>query len=357
MGTSAYVALKKKGKYCRLSRKTAKITSHNGFPVLTSILDNFQDQRDVFSRCLGSVATNINDLRPAISIIKPAVSKQQHNIKMEPEFRVKDSDVLITDSVLDFSKYLTSSDLPDSPEEFFDDLFISDQLEKPLPAQVRIKEEPCYSTSSSRCSTPESLLPEHDFENTDFPSPQFYNKDYRRDSLMYQLQQSPTQQNKESARLHLEENMEEAFSFYDTSGEESGSAPNSPRPRKSKMASKTSKRKYCDKGSDEYRLKRERNNIAVRKSRNKTKMKQIETEVKVSELNDQNEQLKSKVVMLQRELSALRNFVALNSPGLVAKAPGFFSSAAPNNLHNQSIHFNCTTDKSKSKNGRVNRVC
>jgi len=351
--------LNKKGKNARLQRKTAKITSYNGFSVVSNILDNLQDQRDVFSRCLGTVATNINDLSPHVNClgsINPAVSKkQQQNNIMEPEFRLRDSDVLITDSVLDFSKYLTSSDLPDSPEAFFDDLFVADQLEKPLPAQVRIKEEPCYSTSSSRCSTPESLLPEHDFENTDFPSPQFYTNDYRKDSLMYQLQ-SASQQRNRSAKGQLQEKLEQAFAQYDTSGEESSSAPNSPCPRKARANMKTGKRKFCDKASDEYRQKRERNNIAVRKSRNKTKMKQIETEVRVSELNDQNEQLKNKVVLLQRELAALRNFVALNSPSLVAKAPGFFNSAVPNNLNNPGIYLDCT-NKSKGKNGRVTRVC
>eukprot|EP00794_Sanderia_malayensis_P020282 gene20282-22268_t len=249
---------------------------------------------------------------------------------MEPEFRLRDSDVLITDSVLDFSKYLTSSDLPESPEEFFDDLFDAEQLEKNLPAQVKIKEEPCYSTSSSRCSTPESLLPEHDFENTEFPSPQFYANDYKKESLVYQLHSVRKQKYGNTASdAEVQKKYDQLFigSEYDSTScdEESISAANSPCPtRKGRSVMKTAKRKMFDKGTDEYRLKRERNNIAVRKSRNKTKMKQLQTEVKVSELNDQNEQLKNKVLHLQRELAALRNFVALNSPSLVAKAPGFF---------------------------------
>lgn len=359
--TSSNVALFEQGKYARLQRKSTNLTSHNGLPVLTSILDYTQDQKDVFSRCLGRVVLNINDLSPQSSIINLAVSKKQQQNIMENEFRLRDSDVLVTDSVLDFSKYLTSSDLPASPEGFFDDLFEEDKLEKPLPAQVRIKQEPCYSTSSSRCSTPESLLPEHDFENTDFPSPQFYCNDFRQDSLMYQLQ-SAGQQKKGTSKGELHEELEQALAHRypdddDSEDEDSMSspstAPSSPSPRRAGL--KSSRRKFCSKGTDEYRLKRERNNIAVRKSRNKTKMKQVETEVKVSELHEANEQLKSKVVLLQRELASLRNFVALNAPSLVSKAPGFFNSAVPNN-HNSSIYLNCT-NKSKVINGHVNRVC
>ncbi|XP_065058757.1 CCAAT/enhancer-binding protein delta-like [Rhopilema esculentum] len=268
---------------------------------------------------------------------------------MDCEFRLRDSDVLITDSVLDFSKYLTSSDLPASPEEFFDDLFVEEKTEKPLPCPVKIKEEPCYSSASSRCSTPESLLPEHDFENIDIPSPKFYGNECRQDSLVYQLQSGKTnvQQNEP-----LHHKLHQALTHF----QDLQASPAPSGPRKAKSSQKASKRKSCDKSTDEYRMKRERNNIAVRKSRNKSKMKHIETEVRVSQLSDQNDQLRSKVVLLQRELAALRNFVALNAPALVAKAPGFFSSAVPNNIDNPSIYLNCT-DKSKIINGRVERVC
>ena len=245
---------------------------------------------------------------------------------MDCELRLKDSDVLITDSVLDFSKYLTSSDLPASPEEFFDDLFVADEYdyETPLPACVKIKEEPCYSSASSRCSTPESLLPEHDFENIDLPSPKFYGNDYRQDSLIYQLQSTNQRKNNVESKNQLQKLHHALHQYKEAS-------PNAAA-RKAKLSTKASKRKHCDKASDEYRVKRERNNIAVRKSRSKSKIKHIETEVRVSELADQNDQLRSKVVLLQRELAALRNFVGLNAPSLVAKAPGFFSSAVPNNL-------------------------
>lgn len=61
-----------------------------------------------------------------------------------------------------------------------------------------------------------------------------------------------------------------------------------------------------DKHTNEYRQKRERNNIAVRKSRFKTKQKFVETLMKVDELTEENDRLHSRVDHLTKELSALR---------------------------------------------------
>lgn len=257
------------------------------------------------------------------SINKLAVSKPQQQHIMDSELR--DSDVLFTDCVLDFSKYLTSTDLPASPEEFFDDLFEQEEKQKVEVPIVKIKEEPCfsnssYSTSSSRCSTPESLLPEHDYEN-DFPSPQF---EPERDSyLVHQLQKV---NNNEERKVNLEKKLQEALVNLQKTNRKTTSSSNN------RKASKPSKRKSLEKDSEEYRAKRERNNVAVRKSRTKSKMRHIETKMKVSDLCEENEQLKSKISLLQRELNALRNFVAVNmSPALVSKAPGYSYSAVPSN--------------------------
>ena len=62
-----------------------------------------------------------------------------------------------------------------------------------------------------------------------------------------------------------------------------------------------------EKGSDEYRRRRERNNIAVRKSREKAKMRTRETEDRVKILARENERLQKKVELLQEELSVLRS--------------------------------------------------
>lgn len=77
---------------------------------------------------------------------------------------------------------------------------------------------------------------------------------------------------------------------------------------KSRRAS--SSKKSVEKGSDEYRQKRERNNIAVRKSRFKSKQKYVETQHKVDELQEENTRLQSKVDFLTKELNVLRSLFA-----------------------------------------------
>lgn len=70
---------------------------------------------------------------------------------------------------------------------------------------------------------------------------------------------------------------------------------------------KNKSKKSVDKHSEEYKIRRERNNIAVRKSRDKAKMRNLETQHKVLELTAENERLQKKVEQLSRELSTLRN--------------------------------------------------
>lgn len=70
---------------------------------------------------------------------------------------------------------------------------------------------------------------------------------------------------------------------------------------------KSKSKKLVDKHSDEYRLRRERNNIAVRKSRDKAKLRNVETQHKVLELSAENERLQKRVEQLSRELATLRN--------------------------------------------------
>lgn len=67
--------------------------------------------------------------------------------------------------------------------------------------------------------------------------------------------------------------------------------------------------KSVDKASDEYRRRRERNNIAVRKSREKAKVRSRETEEKVKLLVKDNELLKKKVEILTEELNVLRSLI------------------------------------------------
>lgn len=71
-------------------------------------------------------------------------------------------------------------------------------------------------------------------------------------------------------------------------------------------ASGAKHKKYVDKHSAEYRLRRERNNVAVRKSRDKAKLRNLETQQKVVELTADNERLRRRVEHLSRELDTLR---------------------------------------------------
>lgn len=62
-----------------------------------------------------------------------------------------------------------------------------------------------------------------------------------------------------------------------------------------------------DKNSDEYKKRRERNNMAVKKSRNKSKQRTQQTMHRVNELKDENDRLETKVKILSKELSFLKD--------------------------------------------------
>jgi len=342
-------------------------------------------------------------------------------------------DGYFNDCVLDLSRYLTSSDLPATPREFFDDLFHeksaagaeNSALDKPLSAHhhggtgvIKVKEEP-DSTATSRCSTPESLLPEHDFDNGEFPTPKFSGGNESgvlvgkekpgSGSLMCQLQSiqqnssgnhgnivtlnnnnhssnnnnnnnkstnNNTDADSNDSNSDVEMDMENLDinaqklkaalaqlkhnnnnnnnsreNEYRLPGGDSrdgsegtGDAPTTPvdglpstlphlpqqsqQPHKNPLKSPRSKsRKAIEKGTDEYIVKRERNNVAVRKSRTKAKLKHIETQMRVGELTEENEQLRNRVASLQKELNALKSFISYNCPGNV-KPPCFSSSTS-----------------------------
>lgn len=67
-------------------------------------------------------------------------------------------------------------------------------------------------------------------------------------------------------------------------------------------------KKSVDRYSPEYRQRRERNNIAVRKSRDKAKQRNLEMQQKMIELSSENDRLHKTIEQLTRELSSLRNF-------------------------------------------------
>ena len=69
------------------------------------------------------------------------------------------------------------------------------------------------------------------------------------------------------------------------------------------------KKHHVDKHSDEYKRRRERNNIAVRKSREKAKQRSRETEKKVNELYSENDSLRQKLSQMTRKVQILRQLL------------------------------------------------
>uniref|UniRef100_A0A1A8MT56 CCAAT/enhancer-binding protein gamma n=2 Tax=Nothobranchius TaxID=28779 RepID=A0A1A8MT56_9TELE len=67
------------------------------------------------------------------------------------------------------------------------------------------------------------------------------------------------------------------------------------------------KKPTVDKDSDEYRQRRERNNLAVKKSRMRSKQKAMDTQQRVNELKEENERLEAKIKLLSKELSVLKD--------------------------------------------------
>ena len=89
-------------------------------------------------------------------------------------------------------------------------------------------------------------------------------------------------------------------------------------------AAKKSKKKSLDRSTREYREKRERNNIAVRKSREKNRQQIMETQQRVKELEDENSALQSKITLLSKELKVLKDLFAsagVNQPPSLCVKP------------------------------------
>ncbi|KAJ7999337.1 hypothetical protein DPEC_G00193340 [Dallia pectoralis] len=93
-----------------------------------------------------------------------------------------------------------------------------------------------------------------------------------------------------------------------------------------------------DKDSDEYRQRRERNNLAVKKSRMRSKQKAQDTQQRVNELKEENERLEAKIKLLSKELSVLKDLFLEHAHNLADNVqppgPGGASPAQNNNNNN-----------------------
>ena len=87
-------------------------------------------------------------------------------------------------------------------------------------------------------------------------------------------------------------------------GRPKGSTFKAPAPSRTTISS--SRRKPVPRNSEEYRERRDRNNVAVRKSREKAREKQQHTEHRLKILSDKNDELQKKVDLLTKELTVLK---------------------------------------------------
>lgn len=100
------------------------------------------------------------------------------------------------------------------------------------------------------------------------------------------------------------------------------------------------KKPQADKDSEEYRQRRERNNLAVKKSRMRSKQKAMDTQQRVNELKEENERLEAKIKLLSKELSVLKDLFLEHAHNLAdnvqppAGAEGSSPAAATNNMSN-----------------------
>ncbi|PIK45535.1 putative CCAAT/enhancer-binding protein gamma-like [Apostichopus japonicus] len=96
-----------------------------------------------------------------------------------------------------------------------------------------------------------------------------------------------------------------------------------------------SQKKYLhDKDSEEYKKRRERNNVAVRKSRDKSRWKTQQTLDKINELKAENSKLEGKVSLLSKELSVLKDLFLSHAEELPDPSTtfGLFNSGASSKL-------------------------
>lgn len=73
--------------------------------------------------------------------------------------------------------------------------------------------------------------------------------------------------------------------------------------------------------STDYQEKRERNNVAVKKSREQTREKTKQTLERVAHLRSENEQLEQQVKLLSKELDVLKDLFKVSHPQDIASTP------------------------------------
>ncbi|KAK2913917.1 hypothetical protein Q8A67_002316 [Cirrhinus molitorella] len=107
------------------------------------------------------------------------------------------------------------------------------------------------------------------------------------------------------------------------------------------------KKSIADKNSDEYRQRRERNNLAVKKSRMRSKQKAQDTQQRVNELKEENERLEAKIKLLSKELSVLKDLFLEHAHNLADNVQPPASGGGPGDLCNNNNNNNNSGNSSQ----------
>uniref|UniRef100_A0A914Z4D1 BZIP domain-containing protein n=1 Tax=Panagrolaimus superbus TaxID=310955 RepID=A0A914Z4D1_9BILA len=86
-------------------------------------------------------------------------------------------------------------------------------------------------------------------------------------------------------------------------------------PRKRKAMTPVSEPLSPEEDGDDYQMKRQRNNVAVCKTRQKKRQEEQETNEKVNKLKEENEVLERKVEAMKSELKLLKEMIVAVAPG------------------------------------------
>ncbi|XP_056134725.1 CCAAT/enhancer-binding protein gamma [Lampris incognitus] len=105
------------------------------------------------------------------------------------------------------------------------------------------------------------------------------------------------------------------------------------------------KKPPADKDSEEYRQRRERNNLAVKKSRMRSKQKAQDTQQRVNELKEENERLEAKIKLLSKELSVLKDLFLEHAHNLAdnVQPPGGGEGTSPTSNNNNNNNNNSSS--------------
>jgi hypothetical protein len=115
-----------------------------------------------------------------------------------------------------------------------------------------------------------------------------------------------TSDNNDSRDLYGPDDGSETDTSSSSVGEYSAKENNKPQSIGSIGSGSRRHRQAYNKSSDEYHKRRERNNMAVRKSRDKAKQKQKESLHRLQELTAENKRLQLKAELLMKELVVLK---------------------------------------------------